>query len=119
VLRSRWRRALFLRLDGTWKVWNQETKNQRQELRGHLEAVACNLCGSERQTAVYAMPDRRYFREEFFTVTECDECGLGFVNPRPTIAEMQKYYPQSITGSHPRRAMKVICGDGSRRKPVF
>ncbi len=93
MLRSRWRRALFLRLDGTWKVWNQETKNQRQELRGHLEAVACNLCGSERQTAVYAMPDRRYFREEFFTVTECDECGLGFVNPRPTIAEMQKYYP--------------------------
>src|SRR5260370_20467159 len=39
------------------------------------------------------MPDRRYFREEFFTVVECDQCGRGFVNPRPTIAEMQKYYP--------------------------
>jgi len=42
---------------------------------------------------VYAMPDRLYFRDEFFTVVECDRCGLGFLNPRPTIAEMQKYYP--------------------------
>jgi SAM-dependent methyltransferase len=72
-----------------------------------LETVACNLCGCERNTAVYAMPDRRYFREEFFTVVECDQCGLGFVNPRPTIAEMQRYYPAEYyrkppTGSHDR-----------------
>ncbi len=72
-----------------------------------METVACNLCGSERHTAVYAMPDRRYFREEFFTVVECDRCGLGFVNPRPTIAEMQKYYPAEYyqnppTTSHDR-----------------
>jgi SAM-dependent methyltransferase len=59
-----------------------------------LETVECNLCGCERHTKVYAMPDRKYFREEFFTVVECDQCGLGFVNPRPTIAEMQKYYPE-------------------------
>ncbi len=26
-------------------------------------------------------------------MVECDGCGLGFVNPRPTIAEMAKYYP--------------------------
>jgi len=58
-----------------------------------LETVRCNLCGSERYTAVYEMPDRKFFREEFFTVVECDECGLGFVNPRPAIREMQKYYP--------------------------
>jgi SAM-dependent methyltransferase len=39
------------------------------------------------------MPDRRFFREESFVVVECDRCGLGFVNPRPTISEMHKYYP--------------------------
>ncbi len=54
--------------------------------------MACNLCGSERQTAVYAMPDRRYFREEFFTVTECDECGLGFVNPRTKLLRKEYRY---------------------------
>jgi hypothetical protein len=59
-----------------------------------LETVACNLCGSERQTVVYSMPDRKFFRDEFFYVVECEECGLGFVNPRPTIGEMQKYYPR-------------------------
>jgi len=72
-----------------------------------LETVACNLCGCERHTAVYAMPDRRFFREEFFTAVECDQCGLAFVNPRPTLAEMQKYYPAQYyinppTTSHSR-----------------
>ncbi len=58
-----------------------------------METVACNLCGSEKYSAVYSMPDRLYHREEFFTVVECDHCGLGFLNPRPTISEMAKYYP--------------------------
>ena len=58
-----------------------------------METVRCNLCGSDRQTEVYEMPDRNFHRDEFFTVVECDQCGLGFVNPRPTISEMQKYYP--------------------------
>ena len=59
-----------------------------------METVACNLCGSTHYSAVYEMSDRRrYFPEEMFTVVACDECGLGFVNPRPSIAEIQKYYP--------------------------
>lgn len=72
-----------------------------------METVACNLCGSDRYRAVYEMPDRKFFREEFFTVVECERCGLGFVNPRPTIAEIQKYYPATYyrglpTKSHER-----------------
>ncbi|HEV2351686.1 MAG TPA: class I SAM-dependent methyltransferase [Terriglobia bacterium] len=58
-----------------------------------METVACNLCGSTRYTPVYEMPDTHYPADEFFTVVECNECGLGFLNPRPTLAEMQKYYP--------------------------
>jgi len=62
--------------------------------KGFVETVACNLCGSTRYTAVYEMSDRRrYFPEEMFTVVACDSCGLGFVNPRPAIGEIQKYYP--------------------------
>ena len=72
-----------------------------------MEIVACNLCGSSRHTFVYEMPDRRFFPGELFKIVECDECGLGFVNPRPTIAEIQKYYPpeyfeQPATNSHER-----------------
>ncbi len=58
-----------------------------------MEIVACNLCGSSRHTVVYEMPDRRFFPKEFFTIVECDECGLGFVNPRPSISEIQIHYP--------------------------
>jgi len=58
-----------------------------------LETVACNLCGSRRYTAVYEMRDVRQSPDEYFKVVECDQCGLGFVNPRPNRQEMQKYYP--------------------------
>ncbi|MGH9378037.1 MAG: class I SAM-dependent methyltransferase, partial [Terriglobia bacterium] len=58
-----------------------------------LETIACDLCGSIRQTVVYQAPDRRYFPDELFTVVRCDECGLGFLNPRPSFEEMGKYYP--------------------------
>src|SRR2546427_4612854 len=96
-----------------------------------LENVVCNLCGSGRHTPVYEMPDRRFFREEFFTVVECDQCGLGFVNPRPAAAEMQKYYPREYyqnpaTTSHHRYLQRRFTAqaayleelehDGGRKK---
>jgi len=59
-----------------------------------METVACNLCGSTRHTALYQMPDRRGCHAGVFTVVECDQCGLGFVNPRPPFADMGKYYPK-------------------------
>jgi len=40
------------------------------------------------------MPDRRGCHAGVFTVVECDQCGLGFVNPRPPFADMGKYYPK-------------------------
>src|SRR5215469_7739797 len=39
------------------------------------------------------MPDRLFFPNEFFSIVSCDQCGFGFVNPRPTVAEMPKHYP--------------------------
>jgi len=59
-----------------------------------METVACNLCGSTRQIALYQMPDRQGYQAEMFTAVECNECGLGFVNPRPRFEEMWKYYPK-------------------------
>jgi SAM-dependent methyltransferase len=40
------------------------------------------------------MPDRRGYQAGIFTVVECNQCGLGFVNPRPQFEEMWKYYPE-------------------------
>jgi SAM-dependent methyltransferase len=83
-----------------------------------LETVACNLCGSEKHSPVYEIPDRRFFPNELFTVVECDQCGLGFVNPRPTIAEIQKYYPPEYyqtppTSSHDRYVTRRFTQEAS------
>jgi SAM-dependent methyltransferase len=40
------------------------------------------------------MPDPRGYHAGIFTVVECNQCGLGFVNPRPLFADMGKYYPK-------------------------
>jgi SAM-dependent methyltransferase len=65
-----------------------------------LETVACNLCGSREHTFVYEMPDRFYFPDEVFRVVECNACGLGFVNPRPTFQEIARYYPPEYFRTH-------------------
>ena len=83
-----------------------------------MEWVACNLCGSNRLTPVYEMPDRRFFPREFFTVVECDECGLGFVNPRPSRDEIQRHYPPEYfedpgTQSH-ARCLRRRCSEKAK-----
>jgi SAM-dependent methyltransferase len=60
-----------------------------------METVGCNLCGSDNYRVIYSMPDARYFVDEWFNIVECINCGLGFVNPRPTDSEISKYYPMS------------------------
>lgn len=88
-----------------------------------METVACNLCGSKRHTPVYRMPDRLFYREEFFTVVECNDCGLGFVNPRPTIAEIQKHYPPEYyqgppTKSHAQYLRRRFAAEASYLKAL-
>lgn len=58
-----------------------------------MERVTCNLCGSSAQHLVYSRPDGQDLNGPWYDVVECDDCGLGFVNPRPTSAEIGDYYP--------------------------
>jgi SAM-dependent methyltransferase len=78
--------------------WGRQTQSHRgpysySARKRSMETINCNLCGSNSHRIVYVKPDMRYFRDELFTVVECSECGLGFVNPRPDAAEMSRYYP--------------------------
>ena len=58
-----------------------------------LENVACNLCGGRDFKPLYRKPDEFYLRDDWFQVVACKSCGLGFVNPRPTVMAIQRYYP--------------------------
>jgi 2-polyprenyl-3-methyl-5-hydroxy-6-metoxy-1,4-benzoquinol methylase len=93
-----------------------------------MEVVSCNLCGSDDHRLVYRMPDARFYRDRWFCVVQCRNCGLGFVNPRPTREQMAEYYPAEFyqdfevnSAYHQRRYAREAefveraVPDGSRR----
>ncbi len=53
------------------------------------ERVFCVLCGSERSRRLYIKRSRS---REPFAIVRCHECGLEFVNRRPTALALRKYY---------------------------
>lgn len=61
-----------------------------------MEKVKCNLCGSDDYRLIYKMPDTFYFKDEWFNIVECNDCGLGYINPRPAAEDMGRYYPESF-----------------------
>jgi 2-polyprenyl-3-methyl-5-hydroxy-6-metoxy-1,4-benzoquinol methylase len=61
-----------------------------------MEDVACNLCGSNRHETLYHMPDTHYPADQLFRVVRCEDCGLGFVNPRPKAEDMAAFYPEAF-----------------------
>lgn len=69
-----------------------------------MEFVNCNLCGSKDYKIVYKKPDNLYYPDEWFDVVECTNCGLGFVNPRPDINEIGKYYSKDFYDYFEREA---------------
>ena len=49
----------------------------------------CYLCGSSENVLVASGVDREYYTtDDVFHVVECVKCGLRFLNPRPTVAEL-------------------------------
>lgn len=58
-----------------------------------MEDVACNLCGSMRRKDSLHGRDIRYAIPGAFTIVRCEDCGLCYVSPRPTPAEIGRYYP--------------------------
>jgi 2-polyprenyl-3-methyl-5-hydroxy-6-metoxy-1,4-benzoquinol methylase len=57
--------------------------------------VPCNQCGSTRSHPIAVGTDREYDNTtaDEFTVVECDECGLKYLNPRPETTELEVIYP--------------------------
>lgn len=53
----------------------------------------CNLCGSRRQRTLFEGRDRLHGEPGCFNVVECQDCGLLYLNPRPSPDELDRYYP--------------------------
>lgn len=58
-----------------------------------MESVTCLVCGVEASIPLYEGRDRLLGGDDVFQLRRCQRCGLIYINPRPTQAEIQRYYP--------------------------
>ena len=58
-----------------------------------MEQTVCNLCGSSDYRPLFSGHDRALGGQEPFQDVRCQNCGLIYLNPRPTLDEMAQYYP--------------------------
>ena len=60
------------------------------------EHVTCNLCGADDSRLLYSLRDYRLrVDDRLWNLVQCRRCSLGYLDPRPTAAEIQMYYPES------------------------
>ncbi|MFY9265513.1 MAG: class I SAM-dependent methyltransferase [Solirubrobacterales bacterium] len=60
------------------------------------ESITCNLCGADDYDVVYQARDERFRTDEInWSLVRCQECGLCYLNPRPTSDEIDRYYPRA------------------------
>lgn len=55
------------------------------------EQVSCIICGENESKLLFRSKSFMH-SDESFTLVQCVKCGLVFLNPRPTIDEIGKYY---------------------------
>ena len=68
-----------------------------------LESVACALCGADDTEALLHGRDVRRGVPGGFAIVRCRECGLAYVNPRPTPESIDRYYPPNYEPHRPGR----------------
>ena len=66
-----------------------------------MEIVNCDLCGSKNYKIVTTQTDLIHeTTKDYFSIVECEDCGLNYTNPRPSPEEIGAFYPKSYTFHH-------------------
>jgi 2-polyprenyl-3-methyl-5-hydroxy-6-metoxy-1,4-benzoquinol methylase len=59
-----------------------------------MESVNCNLCGSTLAVEIYKVSDYQMDRNRVTArIVRCQNCGLVYQNPRPSLSEISVHYP--------------------------
>ncbi len=67
------------------------------------EYTNCNLCGKDEAVLYFETEGRISQIRDKFRLAKCRDCGLAYVNPRPTKAAISRYYPEkTYYAYHPR-----------------
>ncbi len=59
-----------------------------------MQRIDCPLCDSSDYVTVAEMRDRLLGIDGRFQMVRCEQCGLHYLNPQPTMAELVRYYPE-------------------------
>lgn len=66
-----------------------------------LETISCDLCGSDDTDLVFEERDYLHRIDGTFRLVRCRQCGLMYLNPRPSPEEMARYYPEDYAPHQP------------------
>lgn len=69
-----------------------------------LETVACLSCGAVRSEPFAESPAQMHEAAELFAFSECSECGLVRLSPRPPASAIARYYDESYLPHRGARA---------------
>jgi len=58
-----------------------------------MEETNCNLCGANETELIYTEKDRLIKLPGSFRLVRCRQCGLLYLNPRPSPGEIKVFYP--------------------------
>ncbi len=58
-----------------------------------MERVACDFCGEQLTSPVYDLCDLLLGLPGEFSLVRCENCGLLYLNPRPSWDELRSHYP--------------------------
>ena len=68
------------------RIVSRETNNLSME-----KLSSCPVCGNKEFTPFLESNDF-FLTKENFTIVQCNDCGLKFLNPRPDANEISRYY---------------------------
>ncbi|MFT7511858.1 MAG: SAM-dependent methyltransferase [Candidatus Omnitrophota bacterium] len=84
-----------------------------------MEDVACNLCGSRNAAPQFQQKDFMFrVSDEVFTIVQCADCGLVYLNPRPTIEELGAYYIDSFYKNDRTAEEELVAREKQIREKV-
>lgn len=97
-------------------VFAQPKSDVKRSSEG-MEFVSCDLCGMDDTKLMFYARDTLLGGSERSAVVRCQNCGLAYLNPRPTRLAIGKYYPadyydylgnSGIANTSRRKALKNL-----------
>ena len=66
-----------------------------------MEYVSCNLCASNKTELLFVSKDMLLNKPGQFRIVKCKNCGLIYLNPRPSESALRQYYPKQYYSYQP------------------